>query len=160
MTTPHLSLPVAIHTKADITRLLRELGDVEETSKQDSLRGSSKSSFTISRLLEEAAHVNDVDLAKAEDRKKLSDILKNIQASAPVLHISFAATPSSEFMQKITAWFRQEIHPYVLLRVGLQPSIAAGCTLRTTNKYFDLSLRRHLAGKENILTDKFRSTPS
>jgi F0F1-type ATP synthase delta subunit len=29
----------------------------------------------------------------------------------------------------------------VLVQIGLQPNLGAGCVVRTTNKYFDMSLR-------------------
>ncbi len=48
-------------------------------------------------------------------------------------------------------WLRQNIHPYVMVTVGVQPTIAAGCIVRSTNKYFDFSLRENFAGNRDIL---------
>ena len=50
------------------------------------------------------------------------------------------------------AWFRAEAHPYVLLKVGLQPNIAAGCVIRTSNKYFDLSFRNQFSRSKDKLS--------
>src|SRR5258708_21999925 len=95
-------------------------------------------------MLDELASGNGLNLLDEATRKYLVVFLEDITAHAPVIHISFAADPSSAFLQKLVLWFRQNIHPSILIRVGLQPNIAAGCVLRTTNKYFDLSLRKTL----------------
>jgi F0F1-type ATP synthase delta subunit len=71
-----------------------------------------------------------------------------------VLHISFSADPSVSFLEKLMAWLRKEIHPLVLVTVGLQPSIGAGCIIRSTNKQFDLSLRQDFKKKQDMLRDK------
>ena len=52
------------------------------------------------------------------------------------------------------AWLRREIHPVVLLTVGLQPSIGAGCIVRSTNKQFDFSLREDFLKKHDLLMAK------
>jgi F0F1-type ATP synthase delta subunit len=54
-------------------------------------------------------------------------------------------------LEKILLWLRQNVHPQVLLQVGLQPAIAAGCVLRTTNKIFDMSLKAHLSQQTDYL---------
>jgi hypothetical protein len=36
-------------------------------------------------------------------------------------------------------------------QVGLQPTIAAGCVVRTSNKVFDMSLKEHLTEQEQYL---------
>jgi F0F1-type ATP synthase delta subunit len=66
--------------------------------------------------------------------------------------MSFASEASPKALDKIVAWLRSNIHPQTLLQVGLQPTIAAGCIVRTTNRVFDLSLRTHLREQEPYLT--------
>ena len=60
------------------------------------------------------------------------------------------------FVAKIVAWLRTEIHPLILLEIGLQPTIAAGCVIRTTNKYFDYSIGRHLKRNRGQLVSLLR----
>ncbi|HYH36035.1 MAG TPA: hypothetical protein VD706_00875, partial [Candidatus Saccharimonadales bacterium] len=79
---------------------------------------------------------------------------------SPVLHISFSADPSPTFTEKLMTWLREEIHPLVLLSVGLQPTIGAGCIVRTTNKQFDLSLREDFLKKRELLLSQLRSAPA
>ena len=56
-------------------------------------------------------------------------------------------------------WLRREIHPLVLMTVGLQPNIGAGCIVRTTNKYFDFSLRQDFANKRDLLQAALEMPP-
>jgi F0F1-type ATP synthase delta subunit len=45
-----------------------------------------------------------------------------------------------------------------MLQIGLQPAIAAGCMLRTTNKVFDMSLRTHLMKQSDYLARMIEGT--
>jgi F0F1-type ATP synthase delta subunit len=140
---PALSLPVLVTTPGDIKRLARELKVLDEYMRQQALRTPGQPMAKLpktSRLLDELAAANDLNLLDEAARHQLTAFLTVTEGYAPVVHISFAVDPSSAFLQKIVGWFRQNIHPLVLVRVGLQPSIAAGCTVRTTNKYFDFGL--------------------
>jgi hypothetical protein len=68
--------------------------------------------------------------------------LKSLSANAPVMHVSFSVDPPGPYVQKIVFWFRHNIRGDILVRVGLQPNIGAGCVVRTTNKSFDFSLKK------------------
>ena len=72
------------------------------------------------------------------------------------MHISFAAEPSVKALETILVWLRDNIHPKVLLQVGLQPAVAAGCVLRTPNKVFDMSLRAYLDRQGDYLVQLIR----
>jgi hypothetical protein len=61
-------------------------------------------------------------------------------------------------MAKLVGWFRANVHPHVLVQVGLQPNIAAGCVVRTTNKVFDLSLRNHFAQNQQVLIESMKGS--
>lgn len=150
-------IPLSVMTKTDVARLVRELDDLEDTLRQAHLHqkpGSTK--VSISQSLRETAHVNNCDLKTVAVRTQLRENLAALKKSAPIMHISFAASPKVDFLSTITGWFRREIHPHALLEVGLQPSIAAGCVLRTNSKYFDLSLRRRLLENDELLTKTLR----
>ena len=150
-----LVLPATVTGLTDVTRLQRESETLDEYLRQASLRkgGHATELPKIPVMLDDIATVNHLNLLQAADRQKLADFLQQLQTKAPVIHMSFAAEPSSEFTGKIVTWLRQNIHPMVLVQVGLQPSIAAGCTLRTTNKVFDFSLRQHFVQNRQLLVD-------
>jgi hypothetical protein len=151
-------LPILVVGPADINRLMLEMERLEEFLQRALLQpggGDAKLPKT-SRTLDSLAELNEADLTRADDRAGLRAFLVSMQQHAPVVHISFAAEPSAAFTIKIVEWMRANIAHYLLVQVGLQPSIAAGCVLRTTNKIFDLSLRQYLKKNRNILLESLQ----
>jgi hypothetical protein len=124
---------------------------LEEVYHQASLRGQPATALKTSRMLNETSIASKLDLTKANDRKHLLEQLSVLESSAPKMHISFASEPTADFTTKIITWLRGNIHPQLLVQVGLQPGIAAGCTVRTTNKYYDFSLRQTLLQHQDLL---------
>lgn len=158
---PHaqkLSLPIMVVGPIEIGRLVREMGDIDEALLQLGIRegGQRTKMPQTSRLMDELIQHNKLNLLHDDDRKALTDYLVTLRQKAPVIHMSFSADPSAAFLEKLMSWLRREIHPDVLLTIGLQPNLGAGATMRTTNKYFDLSLRRDLAKKGDLLKDILR----
>lgn len=148
------TLPTQVFGVVEVRRLSRELESLDEFMRQAAIRegGSKQASLPkISRLLDAAASDNHLNLLQREDREQLAEGLKTTLADAPVVHLSFASDPSAAFLEKIVTWLRGNIHPLVLVRLGLQPSIAAGCVLRTANKSFDFSLRHRFADQRALL---------
>jgi len=74
--------------------------------------------------------------------------------------MSLSADPSTRFLEKLVTWLRREIHPQVLLTIGLQPTLGAGCVLRTPNRQFDFSLRQDFAKKRDLLIGKLTPGPA
>lgn len=147
-----LKLPLELIGPADVNRLMREVKNLDDffigaKAKKD------KETKTpgLTRLLEQLAEDSQLDLAKTGDRTKLREGLEELLNKAPLLHISFAAEPAPKALERILIWVRDNIDAHALLRVGLQPTIAAGCILRTPNKIFDMSLRSHLEKQEDYL---------
>ena len=145
-----LILPTVVLGPADVNRTLLELEELEDFLRELHIRNTKDATTKdvtlprMSRMLEGLAGANGADLLHAEARKELLEFLRSMQATAPVLHFSFASEPSAAFTAHIVEWLRTNVSQYALVQVGLQPSIAAGCIVRSTNRVFDLSLRRHL----------------
>lgn len=148
-----LQLPLGVVTKVDVGRLLRELEALNEFLKQSAIRqpGTPIKFPKTSRLMEEIATNNKLNMIHDDERKRLTAFLKQTRDHAPVLHMSFSADPSPQFTQKLITWLRAEIHPTVVLQIGLQPNIGAGCVVRTSNKYFDFSLRSRFKENKDVL---------
>lgn len=153
-----LVLPMSVTSRVDVGRLLREVEGLEQFLHQASIRqpGTSVKMPKTSRLLDEFIDNNKLNPLVEKDRLQMQTFLVSVRSKAPVLHMSFSADPSAVFVQKLTTWLRKEIHPLTLLQVGLQPSIGAGCILRTTNKHFDFSLRQRFLKKRDLLTAKLQ----
>lgn len=149
-----LKISLAIVSNTDITRLQRELNRLDDYFVGAAARaeGAAQTPPHITRVLNELATANRVNLLEAAQRKKLNEELGALLKRAPLFHISFAAEPSPKGLEQILAWLRQNIHPEILLLVGLQPTIAAGCVLRTPNKLFDMSLSAYLKRQQPFLT--------
>jgi hypothetical protein len=149
-----LKLPPSVIGEIDINRLQRELNSLNDFFIGATARpaGTSMLLPKLSRSMDQLARDNEVNLLDESHRAKLGEALEHVHATAPSFHISFAVEPSPKALEKILVWLRQNIHPQVLLQVGLQPVIAAGCVLRTTNKVFDMSLRAHLNSQTQQLT--------
>lgn len=153
---PSPILPALVMTPSDVSRLIRELEVLDEYMRQQKLRESGQPTAKLpktTRMLDELAAENAVNLLDTGARSFLRAFLQELIAHAPIVHVSFAVDPSSAFLQKIVLWFRRNADTRTLVRVGLQPSIAAGCVVRTPNKYFDFSLRQHLQRQRYLLRD-------
>lgn len=146
-------LPLNIVSQVDVARILREINALNDFFVQNSVRqaGTPMKMPRATRLLEQVAADNSYNLLEEKHRVALAAQLNQILGKAPLLHISFATEPSPKALDRILLWFRTNIHQQALLQVGLQPTIAAGCVLRTPNKIFDMSMRAYLKEQEGYL---------
>jgi hypothetical protein len=146
-------LPVSVVTQSDISKLMLDLENVEDFFLQVKVRraGDAVGLPRTSPQMEDLLRQNDLNLLQPEDRQRLKFILMTIHTKSPVIHMSFSTSPNEKFLEKIIAWMRQNVSEIVILQIGLQPNIGAGFTLRTTNKFFDFSLRQHLNKKRDVL---------
>lgn len=147
-------LPTQVFGVVEVRRLRREIETLDEFMRQAAIReagGKQAALPRLSRLLDATASENHLNLLQAADRKQLVNALQGTLDRAPVIHLSFASDPSAAFLEKVVSWLRNNIHPITLIRLGLQPSIAAGCVLRTPNRAFDFSLRHRFAEERQLL---------
>lgn len=155
-------LPTLVVSPADVNRLIRELKAIDDTLREHQLRKAGKAAGMLkaSQLMAQTAELNNLNLLHETDRQRLAAFLEGVRQHSPVLHISFSADPSAAFLQKIMSWLRQEIHPQLLLTIGLQPTIGAGCIIRSTNRYFDCSLRQDFSSKRALLLEQLAVKPA
>jgi hypothetical protein len=148
-----LKLPLTVVSQVDAARVLRELNALDDFFVSAAVRktGVPMQPPRLTRSLGNIARDNGLNLLEDQDRKALAIKLDEIIGKAPILHISFAAEPSPAALERILIWLRDNIHPQVLVQVGLQPNIAAGCVLRSNNRIFDMSLRSFLDKQEPYL---------
>lgn len=150
-----LKLPLSVVTKVDVGRLYREVETIDNFLSQAAIRepGTTVKMPKTSRLFDETLEVNKINVLHDQERARLYEFLKQIRTDAPILHMSFSADPSPLFTQKLISWLRSELHPLVLLQIGIQPNIGAGCVVRTSNKYFDFSLRSRFQNNSTALAN-------
>ena len=152
-------LPANVTGPIDLNRLLREAKSLDEFLTSAGLRvgGEPVKLPKTSRNLDDLTTQAKLNILHEADRQELIRYLTDIKDAAPTIHISFSADPSPAFLIKLVTWLRREIHPQLLLRVGLQPNLGAGCIVRTTNKYFDFSLRQHFADKSDVFLKRLQA---
>lgn len=150
-----LQLPNSVVGVMDINRLDREMASLNDFMHQAAIResGSPMNLPKMSRLFDEVAQINGLNLLQEQDRAQLTEFLAGVRAAAPRLHISFSVDPSPHFLGRLMEYLRKSIDPFVLVQVGLQPNIGAGCVVRSTNKVFDLSLREDFRQKRSVLME-------
>jgi F0F1-type ATP synthase delta subunit len=148
-----LKLPTGVVSQVDTARLIRELNSLEDffTAANARHAGTPMTPPRLTRMLDALAKDNNCNLLDQAQRQKLVGQLDQVLKTAPLLQVSFATEPPPRILEQILVWLRSNIHPQTLLQVGLQPTIAAGCMLRTPNKVFDMSLRSHLREQESYL---------
>jgi len=151
--TQELKLPPSIVSPTDLHHIDRELEKLQDLATQDSIRSTATtiSSSAPSQMLSDFAALNALNLQDGPSRDRLVQAIKQMLQSTPILHISFAADPSADFLVQFITKLRTILHPYVLVRIGLDPSIGAGCIVRSTNKQFDFSFRRHFSDRRETL---------
>lgn len=148
-----------IASPSDLRRARRELEALDEFLRQSSLRQGGKEVKlpTISRVIEELAADSDLNMLKKTDRDRLMKFITLLTQKAPVIHMTFASEPSARAMAKLMTWLRENVHPQVVVSVGIQPSIAAGCIVRTANRQFDFTLRQSLDNQTEKFITNLRS---
>jgi F0F1-type ATP synthase delta subunit len=148
-----LKLPPGVVSRGDLARLIRELNQFSDYLVGAKYRREEAAAEAkhVSALLAQLASINQLNLLDDSHLKTLQTRLDELNKSAPNLHVSFSAEPSVKAVERVLLWLRANVHPQTLLQVGLQPNIAAGCMLRTSNKVFDMSLRQTLKQQEPYL---------
>ena len=156
-----LALPLLVTSPVDVGRLLREVEALDNALMAHDVVGKDQTVKLpkTSLLIDAMIDANKLDLIDPKERQSLMVFLQTIHAKAPVLHISFSADPAPAFIEKLMTWLRREISDQLLITIGLQPNIGAGCMVRSPNKFYDFSLRKNFANNRALLMEKLREVP-
>lgn len=149
-----LKLPNSVVNRGDVFRLMREINSLNDFFAGSAARpaGAAQAPPRTTRILDQLCEANGANVLAAGHRKAIMEALEALIQQAPNMHISFATEPLPREVEPILVWMRDNLHPHCLLQVGIMPSIAAGCVLRTPNHMFDMSLRIHLQKQAHLLT--------
>jgi len=151
-----VSLPNFMTGPVDVSRLTREAETIDDSLHQLKLR---KSGTTVkmpktSQLMDKLIRYYNLNMLHEKDRQELNKYLTHVKTNSPRIHMSFSSDASPIFLEEIVEWLRKNIHPEILLSVGLQPTIGVGCIVRTNNKYFDFSINQNIKKSRGILLKK------
>ncbi len=151
-----IHLPTGIVSTGDARRLRRDLAALEELLQAVRLRTNAPVAKLprLSRSLEEFASTNRLNFLLPDDRHHAAVFMDYVLRKAPVMRISFASEATRKFTTELVLWLRANFDSEMLVEIGLEPGIAAGSVVRTTDKVFDFSLIKHLAEKRPMLMEK------
>jgi hypothetical protein len=150
-------LPAAIVSRADMTRLVRELEGLDNELEQQKARHKGESGHyqlpAMSKALSEFLEDNKLDVSSDHVRMDLKAQLRKLKDHAPIMHMTFSTEVDPESMQYLAAWIRRELHPQALISVGLQPNLIAGAYVRTPNHVHDLSVRAFMKDSRHLMIE-------
>lgn len=155
-----IHLPTGVVSTGDARRLHRDIVALEDTLQAIRIRTNAPVAKLprLSRSLEAFASTNRLNFLLPEDRHHAAVFMNYVLNKAPVMSISFASEASRKFTTEIVMWLRANFDSEMLLEIGLEPNIAAGCIVRTTNRVYDFSLITHLVEKRPMLMEKLLQT--
>jgi len=93
-----------------------------------------------SQALQDLLDINKRELT-VDSLQETKQELEVARQNAVVLRVVLSAEPTGPIKAKLVRWFREFSDQTILLRFGIQPSIAGGCLVYTPNHLYDLSLR-------------------
>lgn len=161
MSETNLVLPASVITKADLTRLLREIeqleSDLTTASVQQKLGRSPAAAPELSPQAADFLATRDDVFEQPQVRAECIKQLRALKDNAPMIHMTFASSPDRNSLQRLVDWLREKVHPQALIAVGLQPELIGGVHVRTTNHMHDMSLRAQLAGHRDVITQELEA---
>ena len=151
-------LPPRLIGRPHVSRVLRELEAVDTYMASQAIRNPDAEPVIpgISRVLRELVEDNSIDLTDQKQRQSSMSRIRTIKDTAPVAHITFAVEPDVLVLTELATWMRKNIHEATLLAVGVQPNIVGGCIVRTKDKVYDFSFKKHFASKQALLSKTIR----
>ena len=149
------TLPTAIVSKVDVSRLVREFETVDNALTTKTVRkkagAQSEDAPAMSPQLVSFLDANPVDLENTTARSAYIKELRLLKDNIRIVNMTFAVVADPESLQQLTAWLRESVHPQAVIEAHLQPALVAGVYLRTPNHVFDLSVRNALKAKRGEL---------
>ncbi|HEX9594877.1 MAG TPA: hypothetical protein VF996_02005 [Candidatus Saccharimonadales bacterium] len=148
-----LKLPNSIATKSDLVGVIRNVDDVIDNYIENRVRDMEgvdfKSRPDVTSNLAELVAVNKLEV-NVDTLKSLKEWLAHLNEHAPIVRFTFASDPNPEFIGGIVNWLRMASGRFVIIRYGIQPTIAAGCLMYTPAKMYDFSLRKRLMESDEV----------
>lgn len=151
-------LPPTVVSRLDVSRLVREVEQVDNTMTTAAVRSKigadEQPAPPVSETLNEFLTQNSLSLTNGHERAELVKQLRLLKDEVPIIHMTFAVPADRESLAELAAWLRQSIHPQAVIAVGLQPALIAGVYVRTPNHVHDFSMRAALSGGHGILINE------
>ena len=156
-----LVLPSSVVTKRDVSRMVTEAERIDSemttATVHAHIANGMVQSPAFSGQFSDFLTQNKLVFEESGARTELIQQLRKLKDAAPVVHLTLAVQADPESLQQLTQWFRNSVHPQVVVAVGLQPALVAGVYVRTPNRVLDYSLRHALEGKHSMLVGELEA---
>lgn len=148
-----VALPPEVYSPDQLSALIMEARDLAATLRQQAAlakAGGTSAKQQVSPAVSEglAKLAGTISVESAEHVAKGLELLRN---TVPTVRLVLAAQPNRQFKMKLVKWFRDEIHPQVLVVFIVRSDIAGGVVVQTVGHVYDFSFKRQLiAAKPRI----------
>lgn len=149
-----LTLPFEIYSPDQLSGLLLEARDVASALRQKAAlakasgKPAHQADLVVSEGLEKLA--GSISVESVERVVKGLELLRN---TVPTVRLVFAAQPNRQLKAQLVKWFRNEIHPQVLIVFVVRSDIAGGIVVQTVGHVYDFSFKRQLIGAKHRIAE-------
>jgi F0F1-type ATP synthase delta subunit len=147
-------LPASLHDSDQLLAVAEELHHLAVKLGQARRHGPKAATEELSPpavaaldLVPEASRADDAAI------ERLRVQLEHMATAAPVVTLVLAGAASSRLKQELVGWLRQNVHAGLLVNFRVNPDIAGGVVIRTTNHVYDCSFRRPLLANAHKFTE-------
>lgn len=146
-----MNLPAAIYSPDQISAAILELNTYQAALHDAKVRNLS--SPEAGHLLNELFSSLNIDSQNSQAIEELLQTLETMLTKAPVVHLTLAAAPTTAIKQQLTAWFRTEISPTILLTFAVRSDLGGGVVLSTGSRVYDFSFKRQLLSNKKRIAE-------
>lgn len=143
-------LPNSLYSADQVLAVAEELHQYGRTLKPSARsRKESELSPEAAAMLETLPKADRDQVAEIE---ALREALEQLASTAPAVTLVVAAPPSQALKQELTGWLRTNVRPKLLVNFHVDPEIAGGVVIRSTNHIYDCSFRTGLMSHQQDFT--------
>lgn len=157
--TDKIALPDRVFSRVDLSQLIAELEKFDNRLSEFEARqktGHSSNHPVLSDRLLDFFAVNHMEIGDNIDLSQLISQLKRLKSRMPIVHLTFASQVDDDSLREIVKWLRQSVHRQAVVSIGLQPGLIGGVYMRTTNRVYDLSVRKSLEANRGLLVQQIK----
>lgn len=146
-------LPIKVYSPDHIRFCIEELESYAGALDKDARGSTNAGSWGLSS--ESSALVEMLPKAKkdeAEAMRALVEWLNGYLSASRVIGITLAAPGSHKLKEELVTWLRENVAKDILVEFSVNPDIAGGMVMRSTNRIYDMSFRSLLLNKPERFT--------
>lgn len=98
--------------------------------------------------------MNNLAFEVSHVRTKVISEMRLLKQNIQNVHMTFASEPDQQSLRELLQWFRANVSPQVVVKIGVQPALVAGVYMRTANHVYDFSLRNVMGESREYLIEK------